>query len=185
MQKQQKTNIIYSMEEKRKTWKRALELIFLGVMFFIGIFLFGVLVYYGGSKIIYKGVTALFGFSSSLSSNIVLAVLGVAFWIILYAVALFIYTAFVYSNIAITKFFFSAMKRENHSREKLITYLAISVFMLTLVLWVSIVNIPQFWGYLVCIAYGVLAFVCFVLCDGFKNIKKKKQTIGEDKKEVE
>jgi hypothetical protein len=172
------------MEEKRKTWKRALELIFLGMMFLIGIFLFGVLVYYGGSKIIYKGVTALFGFASSLSSNIVLAVLGVAFWIVLYALALFIYTAFVYSNVAITKFFFSAMKKENLSREKLITYLAISVFMLTLVLWVSIVNIPQVWGYLVCIAYGILAFVCFVLCDGFKNIKKKKQTTDENQKEV-
>ena len=172
--------------ESRKTWKKILEIIVLGVMFFLGIFLFGVLVYFGGSKIIYKGVTALFGFSSSLSSNIILAVLGVFFWIILYALALFIYTAFVYSAVAITRFFFGAMKKENLSRGKLITYLAITCFMLTFGLWVSIVNIPATWGYLCCIAYGILAFVCFVLCDGFKNIKKQENKIEEEnKKEVE
>ena len=174
------------MEENRKTWKKVLELILLGLMFLTGIFLFGVLVYFGGSKIIYKGVTQLFGFSSSLSSNIVLAVLGVFFWIILYALALFIYASFIYSIIATIRFFVGAAKREKTTREKLVVYLLISVFSLSLGLWVSIVNIPQFWGYITCIAYGIMAFMCFILCDGFKNIKKEKQEAqNENKKEVE
>lgn len=174
------------MEENKKTWKRAIESITLVMMFLLGIFLFGVLVYFGGSKIIYKGVTALFGFASSLSSNIVLAALGVLLWIVLYAVALFIYAAFVYALVAIFRFFIGSTKKENTTREKVLVYLLLSVFFLSLVLWVSIVNIPYFWGYLSSIILGVMAFLCFMLCDGFKNIKKKKQEAQEEnKKEVE
>ena len=179
-----------------KNWKKIVEAVLLCLMTLACVFFLGVLIYFGIGKIINKGVTAFFGFASSLSSNFILAFLGVVFWIFLYAVAILVYAALVYCCVAVFRFFVGVCKGEKITREKLAVYLAITAFCLSLGLYVSIVNIPHFWGYLTSIAIGISSFICFVMCDGFKNIKipkEKKVDIkpegklekNENKKEVE
>lgn len=179
-----------------KNWKKIVEAVLLCLMTLACVFFLGVLIYFGVGKIIYKGVTAFFGFASSLSENFVLAFLGVVFWIFLYAVAIFVYAALVYCCVAVFRFFVDICKGEKITREKLAVYLAITGFCFSLGLYVSIVNIPHFWGYLTSILIGLSSFVCFVLCDGPKNIKipkeekenkkpKEKLEKKENKKEVE
>ena len=167
-----------------KNWKRIIESILLFIMALACLFFIGVLIYFGVSKIIYKGVTAFFGFSSSLSENFILAFLGVALWIFLYAVAILVYTSLIYCFVGIVKFFLGACRGEKITKEKLVVYIVITLFCLSFGLYVSIINIPHFWGYLTSIALGVLSFICFVLCDGFKNLKKqKKEKVVEEQQE--